>query len=127
MGTCYSDNKEYQMTTKFYCCPCIIKRFEKPKQVGKWDNKLCLACEEIFLDEEIQAIKYLDGCPYDDDKIWQMALAKIKEASPEEIKIIKNNSPKLIELDWNPEPVINLLNPEQFHKYYQELAPTREE
>ncbi|KAG9292977.1 hypothetical protein G9A89_016339 [Geosiphon pyriformis] len=56
-----------------------------------------------------------------------MALAKIKRASPKEIKTIKDNSPKPIELDWNPEPVINLLDPEQFHKYYQELAPTRKE
>ncbi|KAG9297107.1 hypothetical protein G9A89_019388 [Geosiphon pyriformis] len=27
----------------------------------------------------------------------------------------------------DPEPVINLLNPEQFYEHYQELAPTREE
>ncbi|KAG9302513.1 hypothetical protein G9A89_007217 [Geosiphon pyriformis] len=27
----------------------------------------------------------------------------------------------------HPEPVINLLDPERFHEYYQELAPTREE
>ncbi|KAG9285015.1 hypothetical protein G9A89_009825 [Geosiphon pyriformis] len=41
--------------------------------------------------------------------------------------MIKNNLSKPIELDWNPEPVINLLNPEQFHEHYQKLAPTREE
>ncbi|KAG9299637.1 hypothetical protein G9A89_020808 [Geosiphon pyriformis] len=74
-----------------------------------------------------QTIKCLDGCPHDDDKIWQMTLAKIKEATPEEIKTIKNNPPKPIELNWNPEPVINLLDPEQFYKHYQELAPMREE
>ncbi|KAG9304209.1 hypothetical protein G9A89_019771 [Geosiphon pyriformis] len=44
---------------------------------------------------------------------------------PKEIRIIKNNPSKLIELNWNSEPVINLLNPEQFHKHYQELAPIR--
>ncbi|KAG9295355.1 hypothetical protein G9A89_013384 [Geosiphon pyriformis] len=55
-----------------------------------------------------------------------MALAKIKEMTPEEIKTIKNNPPEPIELDWDPEPVINLLDPEQFHKHYQELALTRE-
>ncbi|KAG9300341.1 hypothetical protein G9A89_011414 [Geosiphon pyriformis] len=56
-----------------------------------------------------------------------MALAKIEGVLPEEIKRIKNNPPEPIELDWNPEPVINLLDPEQFHKYYQELAFTKEE
>ncbi|KAG9289658.1 hypothetical protein G9A89_014393 [Geosiphon pyriformis] len=56
-----------------------------------------------------------------------MAITKIEEALSEEIREIKNNSPELIELDWNPEPVINLLDLEQFHEHYQELAPTREE
>ncbi|KAG9298007.1 hypothetical protein G9A89_018835 [Geosiphon pyriformis] len=56
-----------------------------------------------------------------------MAFAKIKKVSPEEIKTIKNNPLEPIELDWDPEPVINLLDPKQFHKHYQELAPTREE
>ncbi|KAG9299789.1 hypothetical protein G9A89_013149 [Geosiphon pyriformis] len=74
-----------------------------------------------------QAIKHLDKCPHDDDKIWQMALAKIKEVSPEEIKRIKNNPPEPIELNWDPEPVINLLDPEQFHEHYQKLALTRKE
>ncbi|KAG9301803.1 hypothetical protein G9A89_003190 [Geosiphon pyriformis] len=74
-----------------------------------------------------RAIKCLDGCPHNDNKIWQMAITKIKEASSEKIRTIKNNSPELIELDWDPEPVINLLDPEQFHKHYQELASTRKE
>ncbi|KAG9303817.1 hypothetical protein G9A89_018714 [Geosiphon pyriformis] len=69
----------------------------------------------------------LDSCPHNDNEIWQMALAKIKGASPEEIKTVKNNPPKFIELDWDPESIINLLDSEQFHKNYQELAPTREE
>ncbi|KAG9296676.1 hypothetical protein G9A89_009935 [Geosiphon pyriformis] len=56
-----------------------------------------------------------------------MALTKIEETLPEEIKTIKNNLPKPIELDWNSEPVINLLDPEQFYEHYQELALTREE
>ncbi|KAG9301150.1 hypothetical protein G9A89_012533 [Geosiphon pyriformis] len=56
-----------------------------------------------------------------------MAIAKIKEASPEEIRKIKNNLSEPIELDWDPEPVINLLDPKQFHEHYQELALTREE
>ncbi|KAG9296233.1 hypothetical protein G9A89_014825 [Geosiphon pyriformis] len=46
---------------------------------------------------------------------------------PEEIKTIKNNPPEPLELDWDTEPIINLLDLEQFHEHYQELAPTREE
>ncbi|KAG9292293.1 hypothetical protein G9A89_009105 [Geosiphon pyriformis] len=75
-------------------------------------------CEMIFLRKEEhvmncktpidtvwrQAIKHLNGCPYDDNKIWQMALAKIEGVLPEKIRTIKNNSPKLIELDWNLKP-----------------------
>ncbi|KAG9302760.1 hypothetical protein G9A89_009537 [Geosiphon pyriformis] len=56
-----------------------------------------------------------------------MALAKIEEASPEEIKTIKDNPPESLELDWDTEPIINLLDLEQFYEHYQELAPTREE
>ncbi|KAG9288496.1 hypothetical protein G9A89_015702 [Geosiphon pyriformis] len=56
-----------------------------------------------------------------------MATAKIEGASPEEIRTIKNNPPESIELDWDAEPVINSLEPEEFHKHYQNLAPTREE
>ncbi|KAG9289121.1 hypothetical protein G9A89_022430 [Geosiphon pyriformis] len=56
-----------------------------------------------------------------------MAITKIEGAIPKEIREIKNNSPEPIELDWDPEPVINFLDLEQFHKHYQELAPTREE
>ncbi|KAG9291294.1 hypothetical protein G9A89_021796 [Geosiphon pyriformis] len=72
-------------------------------------------------------MSHLNRCSHDDNEIWQMALTKIKEASPEEIKMIKNNPSKPIELDWNPEPVINLLDLEQFYEHYQELAFTREE
>ncbi|KAG9301832.1 hypothetical protein G9A89_004511 [Geosiphon pyriformis] len=46
-----------------------------------------------------QAVKRLDQCLHNDDKIWQMILAKIKGASPEEIKTIKDNLPEPIELD----------------------------
>ncbi|KAG9303705.1 hypothetical protein G9A89_018602 [Geosiphon pyriformis] len=73
-----------------------------------------------------RTVQQLDSCPHDDDEIWRMAMAKIEGASPEEIREIKNNPPEPIELDWDPEPVINLLDPEQFHEHYQELAPTRE-
>ncbi|KAG9284911.1 hypothetical protein G9A89_006289 [Geosiphon pyriformis] len=163
MDTYCSDNKEYQMATKFYCCPCFIDCFGRPKQVEKWDNEPCLACGETFLDkgiwnniserEEIcdkscqytilisnwirketlidavwrQAVKRLDSCPHNDDKIWQMTLAKIEGTSLKEKKTIKNNPLEPIELDWNPKPVINFLDLEQFYEHYQELVLTREE
>ncbi|KAG9287482.1 hypothetical protein G9A89_023854 [Geosiphon pyriformis] len=73
-----------------------------------------------------KAIQQLDSCPHDDDKIWRMAIAKIKKTSPKEIRMIKNNPPESIELNWNSKPVINLLDPKQFYKHYQELVPTRE-
>ncbi|KAG9294910.1 hypothetical protein G9A89_003250 [Geosiphon pyriformis] len=145
MGTCCGDDEEYSMATRFYCCPCILEHFGRPKQVGKWDNQPCLACGETLLDKGItcdvlcqytilisdwvkkgtpieaawrRAIQRLDSCPHDNNKIWQMALAKIKGAI---------QPPEPLELDWDTEPIINLLDPEQFHKHYQELAPTREE
>ncbi|KAG9294489.1 hypothetical protein G9A89_009336 [Geosiphon pyriformis] len=78
-----------------------------------WQEILCLACGETFLDEgmwndipergetydKLRAVKHLDRCLHNDDEIWQMALAKIEEISPEEIKTIKNNPSESIELD----------------------------
>ncbi|KAG9295662.1 hypothetical protein G9A89_002980 [Geosiphon pyriformis] len=163
MGACCRDNEEYSTATRFYCRPCILECFRKPKQVGKWDNQSCLACGETLLDEGMwhdipecgetcdiscqymilisdwvrkktpieaawrRAVQQLNSYPHDDDKIWQMALAKIEEAMPEEIKTIKDNPPEPLKLDWDAEPIINLLDLEQFHEHYQELAPTREE
>ncbi|KAG9301352.1 hypothetical protein G9A89_018024 [Geosiphon pyriformis] len=46
-----------------------------------------------------RAVKCLNGCLHNDNKIWQITLAKIKDMSPEEIRIIKNNSLELIKLD----------------------------
>ncbi|KAG9291629.1 hypothetical protein G9A89_022048 [Geosiphon pyriformis] len=69
----------------------------------------------------------LDSCSHKDNELWQMAIAKIEGTSPEEIRTIKNNPPEPIKLDWNAEPVINFLEPEEFYEYYQNLAPTREE
>ncbi|KAG9292873.1 hypothetical protein G9A89_016235 [Geosiphon pyriformis] len=116
MGTCCGNNKEYST-----------------------DNEPCLACGETFLNEEIwnnipgqrgtcneSSIKCLNRCPHD-NKIWQMALAKIEGATPEEIKTIKDNPSEPIELDWDSEPVINLLDLKQFYEHYQKLAPTKEE
>ncbi|KAG9296892.1 hypothetical protein G9A89_006847 [Geosiphon pyriformis] len=127
MGACCSDDKEYQMATKFYCHTCLVEHFGRPKRVEKWDNTPCLACGETLLNERMWNDIPERGkiCPHNDDKIWQMTLAKIKGVLPEEIRTVKNNSPEPIELDWDPEPVINLLDPEQFHKHYRELALTR--
>ncbi|KAG9306511.1 hypothetical protein G9A89_000974 [Geosiphon pyriformis] len=47
--------------------------------------------------------------------------------SPKEIRTIKNNPPEPVKLDWDAEPVINFLEPEEFHEHYQNLAPTRKE
>ncbi|KAG9301284.1 hypothetical protein G9A89_012667 [Geosiphon pyriformis] len=78
-------------------------------RVEKWDNEPCLTCGETFLDEKMwnnisgrerTSVKHLNGCPHNDDKIWQMALAKIKGALPEEIKMIKNNPPKEEQEQW---------------------------
>ncbi|KAG9286278.1 hypothetical protein G9A89_014264 [Geosiphon pyriformis] len=139
MGACCSDNKEYHTTTKFYCRLCLFECFGRPKRQRKWNNQPCLACGETLLDEGIdwvrketpieavwkKAMQQLDSCPHDDDKIWQMTLAKIEGATPEEIKMIKDNLSELLELDWDTEPIINLLDPEQFHEHYQKLALTR--
>ncbi|KAG9298898.1 hypothetical protein G9A89_015920 [Geosiphon pyriformis] len=135
MGACCGDNKEYTSETKFYCHPCIIEHFGRPKWVGKWDNKPCLACEKTFLDERIKDELCIDtilisnwvrkGTPI--DTAWRRAVKYLNRLTPEKIKTIKNNPSESIELDWDPEPVINFLDPEQFHKHYQELAPTREE
>ncbi|KAG9306856.1 hypothetical protein G9A89_005757 [Geosiphon pyriformis] len=154
-SACCDDDEEYPTATKFYCCPCIIKR--------KWDNQPCLACGETLLDERMwnniperkemcdklcqytilindwvrkgtpieavwrRTVKCLDSCLHDNDKIWRMALTKIEGASSEEIRKFKNNSLEPIKLNWDSEPVINILELEEFHEHYQHLAPTREE
>ncbi|KAG9304915.1 hypothetical protein G9A89_010777 [Geosiphon pyriformis] len=103
----------------------------------KWDNQPCLICGETFLDEKMwnnipgkgtlieavwrRAVQQLNSCPHDDDKIWQMAIAKIEGAISEKIREIKNNSSEPIELDWDEEPAINFLKPEEFHEHYQIL------
>ncbi|KAG9305753.1 hypothetical protein G9A89_005151 [Geosiphon pyriformis] len=51
MGACYGDDEKYHTTTKFYCRPCLLEHFERPKRQEKWDNQPCLACGEILLDE----------------------------------------------------------------------------
>ncbi|KAG9303635.1 hypothetical protein G9A89_018532 [Geosiphon pyriformis] len=73
-----------------------------------------------------KAVQQLDNCPHNDDKLWRMAITKIEGTLPKEIRTIKNNPPKPIELNWDTEPVINFLEPEKFYKHYQNLPPTRE-
>ncbi|KAG9286933.1 hypothetical protein G9A89_001171 [Geosiphon pyriformis] len=98
MSACCGNNKEYLM-----------------------NNKPCLACGKTFFNEEMwitflgeeehvkketpidavwrQTVKHFNGCPHNDDKIWQMALTKIEGATPGEIKTIKNNLSESIKLD----------------------------
>ncbi|KAG9295897.1 hypothetical protein G9A89_006636 [Geosiphon pyriformis] len=98
-------------------------------------NTPCLACEKTFLNEEMW--NNISGRGGMCDKLpgeelysnWTAVYTMMMnyDASPEEIRTIKNNLSKPIELDWDAEPVINFLEPEEFHKHYQNLAPIREE
>ncbi|KAG9303482.1 hypothetical protein G9A89_018378 [Geosiphon pyriformis] len=123
MGACCGDDEKYQMATK-----------ETLLDEKMWNNILehrrtyDVSCQyTILISNWRRAVQRLDSCPHDNNKIWRMALAKIEEASPEEIKTIKDNPPESLELDWDAELIINLLDPEQFYEHYQKLAPTREE
>ncbi|KAG9299098.1 hypothetical protein G9A89_020411 [Geosiphon pyriformis] len=136
-----------------YCQPKLIYIDYGKKLLSIGNNKSCLACREILLDEEMwndvleQRGICDELCQYmilisdwvrkktSIKAVWRRAvkhldnlLTKIEETSPEEIRIIKNNLPESIELNWDPNPNIILepINPEQFHKHYQELAPTWE-
>ncbi|KAG9298414.1 hypothetical protein G9A89_000413 [Geosiphon pyriformis] len=62
-----------------------------------------------FLGEK-EPVKCLNRCPHNNNEIWQMALAKIEKVIPED-----------------PEPVINLLDPEQFHEHYQDNCASESE
>ncbi|KAG9287689.1 hypothetical protein G9A89_004092 [Geosiphon pyriformis] len=71
-----------------------------------------------------------DSYPHDKKEIWQIANAKVEGATPSEILEIKNNSPELVNIICipNPDAFMNEeTGPENFHKYYQNLAPTKEE
>ncbi|KAG9289450.1 hypothetical protein G9A89_008011 [Geosiphon pyriformis] len=148
MGTCYGDNKEYPTAAKFYCHsynqPCLIcgktlldeRIWNNISEQKEMCDKLCqymiLISNWVKKRTPIEvawrrAVRHLDSCLHNNNKIWQMALAKIEGALPEEIREIKNNPPEPIELDWDSEPVINLLELEEFHEHYQRLASTREE
>ncbi|KAG9304294.1 hypothetical protein G9A89_019856 [Geosiphon pyriformis] len=92
-------------------------------------------CETTFLVKEKRVtlcatISHLDGYPHNKDEIWWMANAKVKGTMPSEILEIKNNplEPVNIILVPNPDAFFDIeTNPEDFHKHYQNLAPTKEE
>ncbi|KAG9306359.1 hypothetical protein G9A89_018242 [Geosiphon pyriformis] len=80
-------------------------------------------CETTFL------VKKEYGYLHDEDKIWQIVNVKVEGTLSSKILKIKNNpsEPTDIVLVLNPDTFINLENsPEEFHKHYQNLAPTRE-
>ncbi|KAG9292200.1 hypothetical protein G9A89_023920 [Geosiphon pyriformis] len=59
-----------------------------------------------------------------------MANAKVKDATPNKILEIKNNHPEPVDIIRIPNPDTFMdkeTDPENFHEYYQNLAPTREE
>ncbi|KAG9306623.1 hypothetical protein G9A89_004820 [Geosiphon pyriformis] len=77
-----------------------------------------------------QALDHLDGYSHNKEEIWQMANAKVEGATPSEILKIKNNSPELVNIICilNPDAFMDKkTGPEDFHKYYQNLASTKEE
>ncbi|KAG9296560.1 hypothetical protein G9A89_015152 [Geosiphon pyriformis] len=77
-----------------------------------------------------RAISHLDGYLHDEDEIWQMANAKVEGAMSSEILKIKNNPPEPVKIILvpNPDAFFDIkTNSENFHKHYQNLAPTREE
>ncbi|KAG9306209.1 hypothetical protein G9A89_016113 [Geosiphon pyriformis] len=131
MGICCGDNKEYQTTTKFYCCACLVEHFERPKQVEKWDNTSCLACGKTLLDKEMwNDIPGRGGMLTGLGKRHQSKLLGKKlciDWTVAHTTTMKYGEWHLPKSKMYPEPVINLLDQEQFHEHYQELAPTREE
>ncbi|KAG9286412.1 hypothetical protein G9A89_014578 [Geosiphon pyriformis] len=119
-STCCGDDKEYQMATKFYCCACLVKCFGRPKQVGKWDNTLCLACGETLFDEGMW--NNISGRGETCDETCQIVSVKTKNATTSELLEIKNNPLAL------PEPEYILIfdvfsnienNLEEFYEHYQ--------
>ncbi|KAG9298601.1 hypothetical protein G9A89_000820 [Geosiphon pyriformis] len=153
MGIWIVLDKDYWMRTHYYYKSCHRKRYGYSKKQNKWNNESCLTCSKQLLNEEIwnnipgrggmcdtscqymifisdwvshdmpitaawhQVISRLEGYPHDKDKICE--ILEIKNNSPEPTNII---------LVLNPDTFLDLENsPEEFHKHYQNLAPTREE
>ncbi|KAG9295303.1 hypothetical protein G9A89_021234 [Geosiphon pyriformis] len=126
-------NNDWPFKGQHICVPVMCDYFKTPPR-----GKLLIELEEkkekptweayqvSWADADHNKLPPILFCPHDDDELWQMAIAKIEGVSSEEIRTIKNNPPEPIELDWNAKPVINFLEPEEFHEHYQNLAPTRE-
>ncbi|KAG9293007.1 hypothetical protein G9A89_016369 [Geosiphon pyriformis] len=77
-----------------------------------------------------RALNCLDSYTHDEEEIWRMANTKVEGATPSEILEIKNNFPELVNIIHisNSDAFIDKeTGPENFHEYYQNLAPTREE
>ncbi|KAG9297589.1 hypothetical protein G9A89_007664 [Geosiphon pyriformis] len=92
--------------------------------VGKWDNTPCIACGETFLDEGIWNDILGRGGTYD---VFCQYTILISNWLPEE-KLYSNwTVVHTITMNYDVEPVINFLEPEEFHEHYQNLAPTRKE
>ncbi|KAG9302379.1 hypothetical protein G9A89_011429 [Geosiphon pyriformis] len=144
------DYKNHWMQTHYYCKPCYRKCYSYPKKQGKWNNEPCLACSEQLLDEGIwNDIPGRGGtcntlCQYTiliSDWVsrvipitaaWHQTLdhLNIEGATLSEILEIKNNPPEPVDIIHIPNPDAFMdkeTDPEDFHKYYQNLAPTREE
>ncbi|KAG9289619.1 hypothetical protein G9A89_014354 [Geosiphon pyriformis] len=101
------------------------------------NNYLIKECGTTFLGKEEHAmlswhhaIFCLDSYPHNKDEIWWMVNAKIEGATLSKILKIKNNSPEPVNIVLipNPDAFLDLeADPKEFHKHYQNLAPTREE
>ncbi|KAG9305991.1 hypothetical protein G9A89_009315 [Geosiphon pyriformis] len=51
MRACISPEKEYETHTYYFCKACHKERFGYSKKSEKWDNTLCLTCEDILPEE----------------------------------------------------------------------------
>ncbi|KAG9290761.1 hypothetical protein G9A89_011724 [Geosiphon pyriformis] len=150
IGAWVASDKDYWTCTHYYCKLCHHKHYEYPKRQDKWNNELCLTCEEQLLNKEMwndipgrericdtscQYTIFISNwvshrTPITANKIWQMANAKIEGTSPSKILEIKNNplEPTNIVLVLNPDAFLDLENsPKEFYEHYQNLAPMREE
>ncbi|KAG9289975.1 hypothetical protein G9A89_010281, partial [Geosiphon pyriformis] len=105
-------DEDHWMRTHYYCKPCHRECYGYPKKQDKWDNEPCLTCSEQLLNE----------------RIWNDI--PVEGATPNEILEIKNNPPELVNIIRIPNPDTFMdkeTGPKDFYKYYQNLAPTREE
>ncbi|KAG9285017.1 hypothetical protein G9A89_009827 [Geosiphon pyriformis] len=125
----------------------LIKTIEQEHTIiaSLWDNKPCLTCSKQLLDKRIwndisgQGGTYNTSCQYMilisnwvscETSITAMANAKIERAMPSKILEIKNNPPEPVNIVLIPNSDAFLdieASSEEFHKHYQNLAPTKKE